>query len=466
MPERTETDVVVVGAGMAGLVAATDLAADVDVLVVEKAESVGGAMRISNGIVWTYLPHERLRERAPDGDPALQRVLADRFEDDLDWLAGAGADLSDPEFDVPGTGREMDPPSFAEHARERIEAAGGEVRTETPFESLATEDGAVAGIRARRPDGTTLAVEASAVVLATGGFQGNERLVEQYVVDDAADLYLRSVPECTGDGFLAAEDAGAKTTGGLGTFYGHTLAAPPASFSRSEFADATQYYGYAAVALDRHGERFTDESESSLEETLTQDVAAHTDGRAYYVFDATVAERTFGYETAADIHATAADLGARTATVPTLDAVGETLDGWGVDGRRAVESLLAYNRALRDGRQPDPPRADERTPLDEPPFRVVEVKPAITFTMGGLAVAESMAVKRRSTSTSGFAVGEVTTDDGTIPGLFAAGNDVGNVHRRRYVGGLAVALVSGRVAAESAREAVRGADADSDADER
>jgi ribulose 1,5-bisphosphate synthetase/thiazole synthase len=39
-----------------------------------------------------------------------------------------------------------------------------------------------------------------------------------------------------------------------------------------------------------------------------------------------------------------------------------------------------------------------------------------------------------------------------VPNLYAAGNDVGNVHRRSYVGGLAHALVSGRVAAESVDE--------------
>jgi len=450
MGETVRADAVVVGAGMAGLITAVDLVdADLDVLLIEKAPRTGGSMRISNGVVWTYLPYERLRERAPDGDPTLQRLLADRFEDDLAWLEGIGVELTPPEFDVPGTGKEIDPIPFTEHMTGRVENSGGEIKLETSLESLVTDDGAVTGVRAVRPDGTMLRVEVPAVVVATGGFQGNERLLEQYVTDDTANLYLRSVPQCTGDGFLAAEDAGAKTTGGLGTFYGHTLAAPPAEFSQEEFADATQYYGYTAVALDRHGERFTDESESSIEETLTQDVATETDGHAYYVFDDHVAEETFGYRTADDIRETADELGGRTAKVDTLRALEETLRTWGVDGRSAVETVRAYNRVIRTDRQPDPPRRNERYPLDEPPFRLVEVQPAITFTMGGLAVTESMAVKRRSASASGLAVDRPAVEDGVIAGLYAAGNDVGNVHRRRYVGGLANALVSGRVAAES-----------------
>jgi len=452
MTETVRTDAVVVGAGMAGLVAAVDLVeSGTDALVLEKGPEPGGSMRISNGVVWTY-SYERLRERAPDGNPALHRLLADRFEDDLDWLESIGATLFDGEFDVPGVGKEIEPEPFTEHMVERLTDAGGDLRTGTPMESLVCdESGAVVGVEATTPGGERLDVEAGAVILATGGFQGNERLLEQHVTDATGDLYLRSNPWSTGDGLLAAEEVGGKTTTGLGTFYGHTMAAPPAEITPETFADATQYYGYAAVALDRHGERFTDESESPLEETLTQDVTKRADGRAYYVTDEHVADRVFAHATADEIIDAAAELGGNTARVDTLAALEETLTEWGANGRRAVETIREYNRAIRADRQPDPPRRDERYPLADPPFRVVEVQPAITFTMGGLAVTESMAVKRRSQSRSELAMyGDGL--DGVVPGLYAAGCDVGNIHRRAYVGGLAAGLVTGRVAAESVRE--------------
>jgi succinate dehydrogenase/fumarate reductase flavoprotein subunit len=456
MTQTVDADAVVAGAGMAGLVTAVDLAdRGVDVLVLEKAAEPGGSMRMSNGIVWTYLPYEALRERAPDGDPALQRVLAERFEDDLDWLDSVGADLSEPDFDVEGPGMMIDPPAFTEHMVSRLEAAGGTLRTDTGFESVRTEDGRVVGVDATTPDGERLRVNAEDVVLATGGFQGNEELVERYVTDATQNLYLRSNPESTGDAFLAARDVGAKTTGGLGTFYGHTLAAPPADVRPETFADATQYYGYAAVALDASGERFTDESESPLEETLAQDVASMADGRAFYVFDEHIADDAHGYTTADGILDNADELGGRTARVDTLADLRAVLDEWSANGRRAVETLRAYNRAIRNDRRPDPPRENERYPVDAPPYRVVEVQAAITFTMGGLAVTPDMAVKRRSASRSGMSlVGDEDGGgaDGVIPGLYAAGCDVGNVHRRAYVGGLALGLVSGRVAAEHIAE--------------
>ncbi|MGM0715788.1 MAG: FAD-dependent oxidoreductase [Halobacteriota archaeon] len=444
-------EAVVVGAGMAGLVAGVELAeSGADVTVLEKAPIPGGSMRISNGIVWTYGTFEELRDRSPGGEPALQRLLVDRIEDDLAWLESTGADLVTPDFDVPGPGKTIDPPAFTEHMVERIEDGGGSVRLETPLDSLVVEDGTVVGVEVTGPDSERVRIDADAVLIATGGFQGNEKLVEQHVTDATENLYLRSNPWSTGDGLLAATEVGGKTTGGLGTFYGHTMAAPPAEISPNRFADATQYYGFAAVALDRTGERFTDESESALEETLTQDIATETDGRAYYVFDETIADRVFGSRTADEIFETAGELGGRTARVETLNQLGSTLDEWGVDGDRAIETIESYNDAIGNDDRLHPSRENERIELDDPPFRLVEVQPSITFTMGGVAVDESMAVKRRSASPSGMAIGAEGAEGGTIEGLFAAGSDVGVIHRRRYVGGLAVGLVSGRIAARSA----------------
>lgn len=452
MSETASADVVVAGAGMAGLTAAVDLAEQGrDVLVVEKGDDPGGSMRISNGVVWTFQEYEALRERVPQGDPELQRLVAENVADDLDWLAAGGAELSTVEFDVPGSGRQIDPEAFTDHMVERLTHLEGRLQLATPLDRLVVEDGTVVGVEATTTDGDRLRIRCGAVVLATGGFQGNEKLVEQHITTATENLYLRSNPWSTGDGLLAALEAGGKSTAGLATFYGHTMAAQPAAIEPATFADATQYYGYAAVALDRGGRRFTDESESDLEETVTQDVAKMADGHAYYVFDDTITDRKFGTKTAAEIVATADELGGRTAIAETLEDVARILDEWGADGRNAEKTLRAYNEAIQEGRQPSPPRRAERHTVEEPPFRVVEVHPAITFTMGGLDVTTSMAVKRRSASRSGLirgaSEGDSGHDDATIPGLFAGGVDAGGFHRRTYIGGLAVGLVSGRVAA-------------------
>ena len=69
----------------------------------------------------------------------------------------------------------------------------------------------------------------------------------------------------------------------------------------------------------------------------------------------------------------------------------------------------------------------------------VEVAPTITHTIGGLAVDEGCRVLRRA-------------DGRPLPGLYAAGVEVGGVSVGGYTSGLAAAVVFGRVAAESASQ--------------
>jgi succinate dehydrogenase/fumarate reductase flavoprotein subunit len=67
----------------------------------------------------------------------------------------------------------------------------------------------------------------------------------------------------------------------------------------------------------------------------------------------------------------------------------------------------------------------------------VKVAPSITHTVGGLAVDDGCRVSREM-------------DEQPIPGLYAAGVEVGGVSTGGYTSGLASALVFGRTAAESA----------------
>ena len=62
-------DLVVAGAGMAGLVAAVQaVERGAAVLVLEKGDRPGGSMRLSSGFVWRYRDWERFRAECPAGD--------------------------------------------------------------------------------------------------------------------------------------------------------------------------------------------------------------------------------------------------------------------------------------------------------------------------------------------------------------------------------------------------------------
>lgn len=472
MAEHRNDGVLVCGGGLAGLTAAVSaLEAGAPVTLIEKAPELGGTTAISSGLIWTFRDYEQLREDIPAGDPALQWMVYDTVAEGRSWLARQGATLG-PEEQLlgHGLGRVMDPPQAIAALAARFRALGGNLVLETALESLIVVEGSVRGVRAVRGS-TFIDLPASAVVLATGGFQGNPELLSRYVLRDPSNVILRANPWSTGDAFIAARGVGAAATAGLSTFYGHALTAPPARFSKLEFRDVSQYYGQAAVALNLDGERFADESEGTGEEVLNQRLAHQPKGKGFYIVDRRLLESRpiQGLEIVIKtILDRARKVKAPIVEAPTLNKLCAGLAQFGACEAKALRTLLDYNAAIQGGRADEltPSRRARRDALSEAPFYAVGVQAAITFTMGGLAVDDQCRVLRRSGSTSSMVAPPITRSftnvdkasiaigadyrQASIPGLYAAGCDAGNFSHRSYMGGLAVGLTSGRVAGRNA----------------
>src|SRR3712207_2192945 len=89
-------DLVVAGAGMAGLCAAAEARArGADVVVLEKGDRPGGAMLLSSGVVWRHRDFGAFRDECPGGQPELQRLVFDRLDGDLAWLERLGAPVTE-----------------------------------------------------------------------------------------------------------------------------------------------------------------------------------------------------------------------------------------------------------------------------------------------------------------------------------------------------------------------------------
>ena len=456
MPEAgLSTDVIVCGGGFAGLTAAVSaLEAGARVVLCEKGPEVGGSSVISGGMIWTFKSLDDLYATVPDGNHIVQQLVFDRFSEDRSWLASQGAELTD---EGPmlghGWGQEMDPPQALGVLRDRFVELEGELLLETALDALAVSDGRIRGIRVARSDGSIRELTADAVILATGGFQGNPELLTRYVVDSPDSLYLRGNPWSTGDAFLAATDIGAAATPGMETFYGHALTAPPARFSALEFQDVSQYYGRHAVAINMRGRRFADESGGLGEEYINSQLARQPGGRGFYVVDRTIAEMeaVIGMVHTRPILERARDYSAPVVFADSLENLADGLAAHGVPSRDSLRTLEEFNAAClaQEAPQMSPPRAKNHFPLVNPPFTAVGVKAAITFTMGGLAVDDSCRVLRRAASSSPIAQSITELRDFRevpLAGLYAAGCDVGNVHHESYIGGLATGLTTGRVA--------------------
>lgn len=442
--DELNADVVVAGGGMAGLAAALAAAeAGARVVVLEKGDQPGGSARLSGGLLWTEPTHELLAARNPHGDPDLGRALVDDYEDAATWLREQGLEMTERLTELFGTGEGYrlgpDMPTVIDRLAERAEGAGAEVHCGVRVTGLERDErGGLTGVRAVGADGELL-VRARAAVLATGGFQANVELLTRYVTRYADLLYVRSNRGSTGDGLTIGLGAGAASSCGLHAFYGHLLPAPPAQVTPERYIALTQYYSVHSVLVNARGDRFVDES--IADEYSAQALAREPHALGFILLDSVAAERVSDPPAPRFPQLNrleqAERAGGRVLRADTLDVLAAGIDEAGGNGRRSVLALEEYNRLVTDDpRRLAVPRAARRRALDRPPFTAVPVRPAITFTEGGLRIDASAQVLDR--------------DLRPIPGLYAAGADGGGVFYEHYAGGLALATVFGRRAGGSA----------------
>jgi succinate dehydrogenase/fumarate reductase flavoprotein subunit len=433
--------VIVAGGGLAGLVAAlraTQLGARVTLL--EKGDWLGGSFIYSSGYVWSYKDLATFRREAPGGDPILQKLILERLEAGIGWLEGLGVSALTRETGNPLTfGARLDPARTVATLADRITASAGRIILGAALDGL-VEDPEGRTIRVRTMVGDNKRTEsADALILASGGFAANPELVSRYIIRGPGRMRLRAHPWSTGDGFLAALEAGALASAGLDEFYGRNLPAPPADFSPDELVEVSQLYGRYAVAINYNGERYTDEAADWSETALTESTARQPGLRAWYVLDAVGLREHVRDRTVEEMVETAHRTGGTVLQAGSLEELAERLAERGIPETNVLRTLGEYNAAVAGERSDklSPPRSEPATPVEVPPFVAVEVAPTITHTIGGLAVDEGCRVLRR-------------TDGRPLPGLYAAGVEAGGVSVGGYTSGLASALVFGRVAAESA----------------
>jgi succinate dehydrogenase/fumarate reductase flavoprotein subunit len=225
-------DLVVAGAGMAGLVAAAEARRlGATPVVYEKLAGRGGSMRLSSGVVWRHRDFDRFRLECPGGDPALQSLVYDRLDADLAWLETLGAPVVERDTGNPLTrGVRFEPGGLTG----ALASAAGEVRLGTPLRSL--------------PD-------SAPVVLATGGFGSSRELLREHVTKEAAHVMVRAAPGSTGDGLRLGLAAGAATSAGLDEVYARAMPAPPARVEPGDFVRLAQLYARHAEVTNERGER-------------------------------------------------------------------------------------------------------------------------------------------------------------------------------------------------------------------
>ena len=400
-------DVVVIGGGAAGIGAASDAKdAGASVLLLEKQAALGGNTLISGGLICATGTSFQAEAGVEDSVEALVdywytraegnanrdflTLVAEMSNETIEWLQAGGVTLGG----LSTSGISPVPRMLSAGANgsgfilpmtETIKAKGVDIRTETPAQSLIVdENGAVVGVEAIAADGHKVTVNAKSVVIATGGFDGNQEMMRKHSPEYADEFFYASAGN-TGDGINMAIAVGADTV-----FKGGVIGLR--GIRPTSFADPLNGFVWMPyLMVNEKGERFVNEATDYpiIHTALAQQ------HHAYLIFD--------GTQATAEMFGPLFDEGYAFAGA-TLE---ELADVTHVDKDTFLATVARYNE-LKGQDDPDFGKAAAAMAgVGDGPYYAIRVRPATIGTLGGIKVDLDMHV--------------LTADGAAIAGLYAAG---------------------------------------------
>jgi fumarate reductase flavoprotein subunit len=441
-------DVVVVGGGLAGWVAAAraqELGASV--LVVERsARTPGwGNSVISGGVLHAVLGDPRAAPEQllatimelTDGhaDRAVAAAWAHNAAATIAWIEAHGAQLmTDPRFalrarvfspvrpTVPGVqSAGFGTENFLAHLAQTVANNGGTIRK--PARAIAlVANGPCWGVDLAVDRGSERVV-GRAVVLCDGGFQAAPDLLRRYVGTD--QVKLRGADTGVGDGLRMGLSAGGVAVHMRG-FYGHILARGALDNDALWPYPILDQLAAVGIIVDPRGDRFVDEGYSGVN-TANHIAWSATPLENWLIVDSDAWE-SHGREGVTPPNPHIEQHGGKVVSAPTIDQLA-ALAGVDAPGLASTIAKLSQNPSAAK------PARSGNVHLDVPPFYSIPVVAGVTFTLGGLQVDGSARV--------------VGANGAPILGLYAAGGTMGGLHggpRAGYAGGLLEAAIFGLLA--------------------
>ena len=313
-------DLVIAGAGMAGLTAAAEARRlGAAPLVFEKLGRPGGSMLLSSGVIWRHREFDAFRDECPGGDERLQRLVFERLDEDLAWLEALGAPVLRRDTGNPlTTGARFDPKWLTEAL---VLAAGGLARNGSHGIEL--------------EDALAEAPGSGPLVLATGGFAASRDLLRVNVSPEADHAFLRTARGSTGDGLRIGLEAGAGTSDGLDQVYARAMPAPPARVTERDLVRLSQLYARHSIVTNERGEHYETRTWSEID--VAQWQLRQPRARAWFTVPSDCLGERVGERTVAGMIDAAEQAGAPVrrgsddVTVETVAGVTTTLGGLAID---------------------------------------------------------------------------------------------------------------------------------------
>lgn len=475
-------DVVVAGAGGAGLAAALTLfEGRASVIIFEKMEQAGGSTRFVEGMFAAESEIQRKRNIKITKDRAfrdimeyshwranasLVRAFVNKSASTIDWLEQMGVEFTEPSSFWPGAPRTWHlfkgfGASMIKVFLSHVAKKNVWIQYRTAVKELVREgSGPVTGVIVEDEEGKRTKIETGAVIIATGGYANDKELLKQYTgLDLRKNIFSIHNSEKYGEGIRMAWAAGAAEEGmGVLNFSFGGPVGPGIKASGNISASVRQ----PELWVNQDGVRFCDES---IVQNCIYTGNAQARQKGGYVF------RVFDEHTKRYFMEEGIDIGVGMLFVPPRTRlthfdkevenavakgnrnvfVAHTIDEltgmMGIDGRIFSKTVEQYNSFCEKGH--DDQFAKDPCylrPVKVPKFYGFKCYMDFTGTNGGIKINEHTEVLDRQ--------------DNVIPGLYAVGNDAGGLYGDSYdmiSAGASVgfAINSGRMAGERALKYLR-----------
>ena len=477
--EELTTDIVIVGCGITGITAGLAAAErGADVIMLERTNVFGGNGLYAHGgyFVDTYLQKENgenfgLKDAFEQAmffnnylcDPLIMRRHLGEGAETVRWLnKDHDAGITLPHV-YKSSAQEGEPLTY--HAWDEQRTLWHKFRAELEsrenvrilFETKGTdlimdENNAVAGLIAKKSDGTTVRISCKAAYMASGGYLSNDAMLKDAIGSELVEYLVKDTAAvCDGSGLKMAWAAGAgRRNDNMITNHG----------GRSGLGGKDGLLGidlllYIPILwVNRFGERFMDE-EIVPNALFFSNLLITQKGRAFVVFDQKSLDEwkknkiplkmafwdrfsddyycppvtTFEEDFA---QAQAAGRGFKANTIEELAHIS------GMAPDTLKKTVSDYNRYVAQKRDEEFCKSAESLvySVEEGPFYAVQCRVQAQGTVGGIKINDRMQV--------------VTQSGKVIPGLYAGGADAGGLYNGSYSiqAGTAVswALTSGRLA--------------------
>ena len=333
---------------------------------------------------------------------------------------------------------------MTEHARE----LGVEFLLETPVSKILMEEGRAVGVLAKDKDGEEIEARANSVIIATGGFGDNPKMIrEETGYEFGKTIFNFAIPGMKGDGLKMAWEAGA----GKEPCTMELMYQLPDNMNHFILDGA---FRQPCLWVNRNGERFMPEDQIGNTTFTGNAITAQPGSIAFSIFDSRLLRKykKKGPDIVSHVHPHdlydhfdkqwERDLADGYEPIAQADTIEELAQKAGIDVEGLKAQVEEYNEMCASGFD-EIFEKDRRymQPIEKAPFYCCRQNVGAYGSLGGVKINHKTQV--------------LTQEAKVIPGLYCVGTDACNIFGDSYpfiLSGntMGFCLNSGRIAGENA----------------